>query len=343
MLGTEPDGRGMRKIGNSREKTKDAKRIVIALGGNAIIDARQKGTSEEQLQSIRAVCKDIVESIKEGHQVIITHGNGPQIGNLLNQHKESKDKFPMLPMYLYGAMTQVQIGYMLQQELMNRIKSVGIDLDVVTIITQVLVDIQASAFENPAKPIGPFYDRETKEHYAKEKGYAFMKVTPEGNRPFRRAVPSPYPLRILEEGAIKKIVDAGIILVACGGGGIPVTMGSNGNYHGVNAVIDKDLSGAILAEVVGADILIIITNVEKTYLNFGTANQKALDLVGLQEAKNYLRQGQFSAGSMAPKVEACIRFLVNGGEKAIITALDKSCLALKGKTGTHFVREICEQ
>jgi carbamate kinase len=200
-----------------------------------------------------------------------------------------------------------------------------------------MVDSEDPAFKDPTKPVGPFYDVKTKERYKREQGYNIKKVRPENDRPFRRVVPSPNPLRIIEAQAIKRLVDAGIIIIASGGGGIPVTMDHSGNYHGIDAVIDKDLAGEKLAEAVMADILLILTDVEKVYLNFGTPKQKAINLVRVEEAKDYLSQGQFSSGSMAPKVEACIRFLEFGGERAIITALDKSSLALQGKTGTHFL------
>jgi carbamate kinase len=311
--------------------------IVVALGGNAIQQAHQRGTAEEQLEHIRITCHHLVTVIKEEHKIIITHGNGPQIGNLLIQQEEADKRVPAQPMHLCGAMSQGQIGYMLQQVLQNLLRTEGINRDVLTVITQVLVDSEDVAFEDPTKPVGPFYDAETKKRYEKEKGYAVKKVDSQNDRPFRRVVPSPNPLRILEARAIKRLADVGIIIIASGGGGIPVKINPNGDYHGIDAVIDKDLAGEKLAEAVMADILLILTDVEKAYLNFGTSKQKALDLVHLEEAGQYLEAGHFASGSMSPKVEACIRFLEFGGERAIITALDKSSLALQGKTGTHFL------
>jgi carbamate kinase len=316
---------------------KSSKRIVAALGGNAIQQAHQSGTPEEQLENIRITCYHILMVIKDGHEIVITHGNGPQIGNLLIQQEEADDRVPAQSMHACGAMSQGQIGYMLQQVLQNLLKAEGINQDVMTVITQVMVDSEDPAFKEPTKPVGPFYDLKTKQRYQREKGYVIKKVRPENDRPFRRVVPSPNPLRIIEAQAIKRLVDAGIIIIASGGGGIPVTMDHNGNYHGIDAVIDKDLAGEKLAEAVMADILLILTDVEKAYLNFGTAKQKAINLVQLEEARDYLSQGHFSSGSMGPKVEACIRFLEFGGERAIITAPDKSPLALQGKTGTHFL------
>jgi carbamate kinase len=316
---------------------KSSKRIAVALGGNAIQQAHQRGTSEEQLENIRITCHHIVVMIKEGHKIVITHGNGPQIGNLLIQQEEANGRVPSQPMHCCGAMSQGQIGYMLQQVLQNLLKAEGINQDVLTVITQVMVDSEDPAFKELTKPVGPLYDAKTKQRYERDKGYVIKKVKPENDRPFRRVVPSPNPLRIIEAQAIKRLVDAGIIIIASGGGGIPITMDPMGNYHGIDAVIDKDLAGEKLAEAVMADILLILTDVEKVYLNFGTAKQKAINLVHLEEARDYLSQGHFSSGSMGPKVEACIRFLEFGGERAIITALDKSSVALQGKTGTHFL------
>jgi len=318
-------------------ESQSSKRIVIALGGNAILKAYQKGFVEEQLKNIRITCEQILDMIAKGHKIIITHGNGPQVGNLLIQQEEAHSKVPAMPMDVCGAMSQGQIGYMLEQVLYNLLQAKGVNRDVLTIITQVMVDSEDSAFENPTKPVGPFYDMEIKEHYEKEKNYIIKEVKPGNDRPFRRVVPSPNPLRILEAKALKHLIDAGTIIIASGGGGIPVAMDSKGDYHGVEAVIDKDLAGEKLAEAVIADLLLILTDVEKVFLNFGTPKQMALDLVQLEKVNAYQREGHFSPGSMGPKVEACVRFLEFGGERAIITSLDKASSALEGKTGTHFI------
>jgi carbamate kinase len=323
--------------GKASNKLQSSKCIVIALGGNAILKAHQKGILEEQLENIRVTSEQILEMIAEGHNIIITHGNGPQVGNLLIQQEGAHSKVPAMPMDVCGAMSQGQIGYMLEQVLYNLLQADGINRDVLTVITQVMVDSDDPAFKNPTKPVGPFYDAEAKERYEREKNYIIKEVKPGNHRPFRRVVPSPNPLRILEAKALKRLVDAGIIIIASGGGGIPVAMDSEGNYHGVEAVIDKDLAGEKLAEAVIADLLLILTDVEKVFLNFGTPKQRALDLVRLEEAKAYQKEGHFSPGSMGPKVEACLRFLDFGGERAIITSLDKASSALEGKTGTHFI------
>jgi carbamate kinase len=312
------------------------KRIVVALGGNAIQQAHQKGTAEEQLENVSITCRHIMEMIKEGHKIVITHGNGPQVGNILIQQEEGETKVPALPMDFCGAMTQGEIGYMLQQTLLNLFRTEGMNKDILAVTTQVMVDKEDPGFQNPTKPVGPFYDLEAKKLNEK-KGYIIKEVKPGNSRPFRRVVPSPNPLRILEAKAIKHLVDAGIIIIASGGGGIPVVSDSTGNYQGIDAVIDKDLAGEKLAEAVMADLLIILTDVEKVYLNFNKPDRKPIDLIHLGEAKVYLKEGHFLSGSMGPKVEACLRFLEFGGERAIITALDKASLALQGKTGTHFL------
>jgi carbamate kinase len=314
-----------------------SKHIVIALGGNAILKAHQKGIVQEQLKNIRITSEQILEMIAQGHKIVITHGNGPQVGNLLIQQEEAHSKVPVMPMDVCGAMSQGQIGYMLEQVLDNLLRASGINRDVLTVVTRVMVDNEDPAFQNPTKPVGPFYDAEAKERYENQGNYIIREVKPGNDRPFRRVVPSPKPLRILEAKALKRLADAGVIIIASGGGGIPVTMDSKGNYHGVEAVIDKDLAGEKLAEAIIADVLLILTDVDKVFLNFGTPKQKALDLVRLEEAKAYLKEGHFSSGSMGPKVEACTWFLEFGGERAIITSLDKASSALEGKSGTHFI------
>jgi carbamate kinase len=323
--------------GKKSHTSQPSKRIVIALGGNAILKAHQIGIVEEQLENIRITWEQLLKMIMKGHKIIITHGNGPQIGNLLIQQEEAHSTVPAMPMDVCGAMSQGQIGYMLEQVLHDLLRANGINRDILTVITQVMVDSDESAFKNPTKPIGPFYNMETKARYEKEKAYIIKEVKPGNHRPFRRVAPSPNPLRIIEARALKHLVDVGIIIIAAGGGGIPVTMDSKGNYHGVNAVIDKDLAGEKLAEAVIADLLLILTDVEKVFLNFGKPTQIALDLVQLEKAKVYQKEGHFPPGSMGPKVEACVRFLEFGGEEAIITSLDKASSALEGTTGTHFI------
>jgi carbamate kinase len=311
---------------------------VVALGGNAIKRAEERGTAEEQFRNVRETCKHILAIIKKGYKVVITHGNGPQAGNLLIQQEEASKNVPPQPLDIVGAMTQGQIGYMLQQTLINYLKEAGLNTPVATVLTQVLVDKNDPDFHNPSKPVGPFYTEEEARKLAKKKGYVIKKVKPVGEKMYRRVVPSPNPIAIIERDAIRSLIDAGTIVIASGGGGIPVTMKENGSLEGVEAVIDKDLAGEKLAEVVGADIFLILTDVEKVKLNYGKLNEKDLDRMTLAEAKKYLKEGHFLPGSMKPKIVACVRFLESNGEKAIITSLDKATEALEAKTGTLISR-----
>jgi carbamate kinase len=311
------------------------KRIVIALGGNAIKQAHELGTAQEQMRNIQNSCQQVLQIIQAGYDVVLTHGNGPQVGNILIQQETGISQVPDQPMDICGAMTQGQIGYMLQQALVNGLKAYNFNFNVVTVITQVMVDREDPDFRNPSKPVGPFYDQETGNRYKSERGYQIKQVIPNGERPFRRVVPSPDPIRILEGKALKRLVDTGMIVIASGGGGIPVVLNDHGEFEGIEGVIDKDLAGEKLAEAVGADILLILTDVNKVRLGFGTPPEKDLDRMDVTQAKHYLKEGHFLSGSMAPKIEACIRFLEYGGEEAIITSLNKAWLSIQGQEGTH--------
>lgn len=320
------------------------KRILIALGGNAIKQSNEKGTSEEQFKNCWKTTKNISEIIKNLDQedrLIITHGNGPQVGNLMVQQKLSTDSVPAHPMDVVGAMTQGQIGYMLQQTLINHLKKIGVEIPVCAIINQVLVDKNDPEFfdDNASKPVGNFLtEEEAKEIKKNNPDYVFKKVKPNGEHCWRRTVPSPDPISNLEGVVIKKLVDTGVIVIASGGGGIPVLEDEEGNYKGIEAVIDKDLAGEKLAEIVDADIFLILTDVENAKINYGKANEKSLGKVTFEEVKQYFDEGHFLAGSMGPKVKACLRFLKNGGKKAIITSLDKALEAFKGESGTIIVK-----
>jgi len=319
---------------NSRSKV-----LVVALGGNAIKQAEESGTAEEQFRNIGATCRHILEMIREGYTVIITHGNGPQVGNLMLQQEEGGEVVPPQPLDILGAMTQGQIGYMIQQTLMNYLGEAGGKLSktpVVTVVTQVLVDKNDPEFigENATKPVGPFYSERQAVALRKERGYLVKKVKPTGDRPWRRVVPSPDPITIIEKDAIRHLVKAGAVVVASGGGGIPVISEDRQKLIGVEAVIDKDLAGERLAEAAEASVLLILTDVDKVALNYGKPNQRALDRMSLAESKRYLEEGHFLPGSMGPKVKACIRFLEAGGEKAIITSLNLAGQALRGEAGT---------
>jgi carbamate kinase len=312
------------------------KKIVIALGGNAIKQWNQKGSAEEQLENLRRSCSHMIKIMRRGYPIVITHGNGPQVGNLLIQQEEGARTVPPQPLDVCDAMTQGQIGYMIQQTLLNELKDAGLNRSIVTLVTQVAVDREDPGFQNPTKPVGPFYSNLQKERYEKHWGHVFQKIKMRGEH-YRRVVPSPNPLRILEAEVIKDLLNSGVIVIASGGGGIPVVLDERGHIRGVEAVIDKDLAGEKLAESVDADLLMILTEVDQVYLNFGKKEQKGLRTIRLEEAKQYFQEGQFPAGSMGPKIEACIRFIEYGGKGAIITCLDCADDALDGKQGTHIV------
>jgi len=317
--------------GNGRK----AKRVVIALGGNAILQRGQKGTYEEQMRNVMETARQIAEIIERGYEVVITHGNGPQVGALLLQMDagQSVHGIPAQPMDVAGAMTQGQIGYMIQQALKNELEARGIKRNVVTVVTQTLVSADDPAFQNPSKPVGPFYDEETAKKLAKEKGWV---VVEDAGRGWRRVVPSPDPKALVEAEAIKNLVENGFIVIASGGGGIPV-VNVNGRLEGREAVIDKDLAGERLAETVKAEVFMILTDVNGAAINYGKPNERWLGRVTLEEMRRYYEEGHFKKGSMGPKVLAAMRFVEWGGERAIIAALDKGADALEGKTGTQVV------
>ncbi|NJE76526.1 carbamate kinase [Thermococcus sp. ES12] len=313
------------------------KRVVIALGGNAILQRGQKGTYEEQMANVMKTAKQIVDIILDGdYEVVITHGNGPQVGALL-LHMDAGQAvhgIPAQPMDVAGAMTQGQIGYMIQQAIRNELKRRGVERPVATIVTQTLVDKDDPAFQHPSKPVGPFYDEETAKKLAKEKGWV---VIEDSGRGWRRVVPSPDPKGHVEAPVIVDLVEKGFIVITSGGGGVPVVE-ENGQLKGVEAVIDKDLAGERLAEEVKADIFMILTDVNGAAVNFGKPDERWLGKVTVEELKRYYEEGHFKKGSMGPKVLAAIRFVEWGGERAVIAALDRAVEALEGKTGTQVIK-----
>lgn len=308
------------------------KKIVVALGGNAILQTGQKGTAEEQLANVRLAAEQIAQLVLAGHQVVLTHGNGPQVGNILLQNAAASPAVPAMPLDICGAESQGFIGYLLQQSLVNALREQGVNKPVVTIVTQVVVDANDPAFSKPTKPIGPFYPAEEAQRLM-AKGLAMQEDRARGG--WRRIVPSPVPLRIWEREAIISLIDSGAIVIAAGGGGIPVVQTPAG-LQGVEAVIDKDLAGQRLANDVGADVLLILTDVEAVALDWGLPTQRWLHDVTLAEVEAYQAAGHFQAGSMGPKVAAACNFLASGGEMAIITSLQTATQALAGNTGTRF-------
>ncbi len=309
------------------------KRIVVALGGNALLRKGQKGTYFEQLNNAKRTAKFLADIIENGYEVVITHGNGPQVGAIMLQNEIAKNVVPPIPLDVANAETQALIGYMIQQSLQNELIKRKIDKEVVTLITQVVVDKDDTAFHNPTKFIGPYYKEEEARALMREKGWV-MKPDPRGG--WRRVVPSPDPKDIVEKDIICDLVDQGFIIITAGGGGIPVIR-ENDTYRGVEAVIDKDLASALVGKIVNADTLLILTDVEYAMLNFGTPDQKPIKKIKVKELEKYYEEGHFSPGSMGPKVLACIRFIKWGGERGIIAHLEKSKQALKGETGTIVV------
>jgi carbamate kinase len=312
-----------------------SKRVMIALGGNAIKQPQEKGTFEEQMSNVMIASKQIAEIARMGYEIAITHGNGPQVGNLAIQQEQGADMVPPQPLVVLGAMTQGQIGYMMQQTLHNLLAGDG--KEVVTVVTQLIVSADDPDFQDPTKPVGPFYEEATAKRLAKENKWVVKQVRPTGDKTWRRVVPSPVPIGIAEAKVIRRLVESGVIVIASGGGGIPVIRNGSGKLEGIDAVIDKDRAGAVLAEGVGADIFLILTDVEYALLNYGKENEKPIKRMTVEEAKRYLSEGHFKAGSMGPKVEAALGFVERGGEQAVITSLDKAVAALEGKTGTHIL------
>lgn len=312
-------------------------KIVIALGGNALARPDQKGTYEEQVANVRAVSVQLAQIIRSGHKVVVTHGNGPQVGNLAIQEASTKD-VPEFPLHVLDAMTQGEIGYLIQRELGNALGMAGLALPVASVVTQVLVDRDDPAFKSPSKPIGPFYNGARAKALAEEKGIVMERVDPTSERPYRRVVPSPDPVRIVEEKIVAGMLREGYVVVAGGGGGIPVVRNSAGWYEGVDAVVDKDLCAEKIAEAVGADCLLILTNVDKLKVDYGTERQKSLDSLTVEEAKRLLTLGQFPLGTMGPKVLACVRFVEWGGRQGIIASLEGALDALAGRAGTRITR-----
>jgi len=316
--------------------TNEKKVTVIALGGNAILQPGQKGTFEEQMANVETTCRQLTQMVLSGqYKLVITHGNGPQVGNILLQNETAKDVAAPMPLYVCGAESQGLIGYMIQQSLHNLLQEVGKgDIPVATVVTQVVVDENDPAFQNPSKPVGPFYSEEEAKRLAAEKGYV---VKEDAGRGWRRVVPSPDPIEIFEKEAIRQLIAARSIVIASGGGGIPVVK-KDGKLAGVDAVIDKDLAGERLAVDVEAKIFLILTDVDEVKLNYKTPQERGISHMTVEEAKRYREEGHFAKGSMEPKVRAAIRFIEAGGERAIITSLGKAMEALEGKAGTTITK-----
>ena len=308
------------------------KKLVIALGGNALQEAGKPATAQAQLEVVEKTSEYIADIVERGYEVIVAHGNGPQVGRIVIQNEVASASTPAMPFDVCGAMSQGMIGYHIQQGLSKVLRHRGINKNVVTVVTQVVVDKDDPKFKAPSKPIGPFYTEEEAKAIAEEKGYTMKE---DAGRGWRRVVASPLPVEIVELDAVKTLNDAGFVVVTVGGGGIPVVRNEAGDLEGVAAVIDKDLASEKLARDMDADALVILTAVEKVSINFKKPDQKDLDRMSAAEAKQFIKEGHFAPGSMLPKIEAALNFVESKpGRIAIITSLDKAVDAIEGRAGT---------
>ncbi len=314
--------------------TPNGRVAVVAIGGNSLIKDKQHRTVPDQYEAARETCVHIAGMIEQGWNVAIGHGNGPQVGFILRRSELARHELHEVPLDFCGADTQGAIGYMLQQNLYNEFRRRGIQKQATTIVTQVLVDKDDPAFQNPTKPIGTFMDEVEAVRRTETEGW---KVVEDAGRGWRRVVASPLPQRVIERDAVKELLDAGFVVITVGGGGIPVLEDDDGNLVGTAAVIDKDFASSLLGQSIGADLLLISTAVEKVSLNFGKPNQENLDQMTVAEAKRYIEEGHFAPGSMLPKIQAIIWFLEAGGKEAVITNPENIERALAGETGTRIV------
>lgn len=307
--------------------------VVIAIGGNSLVRSDETGTIQEQFKNARATMKQLVKLVRDGYQLVLTHGNGPQVGNLLLRVEATAPEIVRLPLGVCDADTQGGIGYMLQQVLQNQLALRGIKKTVVSLVTQVEVNPNDPELENPSKPIGPFYSQAEAETRQRERGWCMKE---DAGRGYRRLVPSPKPLRVIELDAVLALVNAGIIPITVGGGGVPVVRKGD-ILDGLDGVIDKDRASALLAETMGADVLAISTGVSNVQVDFGRENARSLEKITASELRKHYEDGQFPAGSMGPKVEAALQFLAAGGQKVIITDPDTLLDALEDRAGTRIV------
>ncbi len=318
--------------------THPAPTVVVALGGHAFMQAGEAGTHEEHLRNARVICERLMLLVERDYRIVITHGNGPQVGALLEREERSRDRLPVAPLDVLVARTEGSLGYYLQQELLNSLRRRDMRRFVVTVVTQVVVDPDDPAFEHPTKPVGPFLSEAEARLRERQSGWV---VADDAGRGWRRRVPSPLPIKIIQHKMIQEAATQGHIVVAAGGGGIPVMRDeSTGDYVGVEAVIDKDRTSGVLAREIEADLLIILSAVDRVYLRFGQPDQAPLGAVTLAECARYIDEGHFPPGSMGPKVHAVQDYLLSGGARGLITS--PACLeaALRGEAGTHFVGRI---
>lgn len=309
-----------------------SQRAVVAIGGNAITRPGQVGTIPEQFANAEQACRDLLVLLEKGFDLVLTHGNGPQVGNMLLRVELSAHQVYTLPLDTCVSDSQGGMGYMLQQVMRNVLAERGLDKTVATVLTQVVVDPDDPAFRAPSKPVGPFYTGE-KARELEKRGW---NVKEDAGRGYRRVVSSPRPKEIVEISAIRTLLEAGTVVIAAGGGGIPVVC-ENGRLRGVEAVVDKDHASSLLAQKLGVDLFLIATSVEQVYLNFGKADQTPLREMTVQEARSYLAEGQFPAGSMGPKIQSAVEFLLHGGKEVLVTDISAVARALAGDSGTRII------
>jgi carbamate kinase len=309
--------------------------VLVAMGGHAFMQKDEKGTIEDHERNAARISGLLMELVEKDYRLVVTHGNGPQVGNLLIQSEQCREEVPPMPLDVLVAMTEGSLGYILQQSLLNRLRERGIKRYVVTVVTQVTVDEGDPAFENPSKPIGPFLTREEAERRREEHGWQLKEDA--AGRGWRRLVPSPRPIKVIQRAMIREAATSGHIVIACGGGGIPIQVRSGGEYAGVEAVVDKDLTSAVLASDVGAELMIVLTAVPHVYVDFAGPNRRPLGAVTLEEIERLQAEGHFPPGSMGPKIDAVVHFLHRGGKRALITDPDSLPAALAGRAGTHFI------
>ncbi len=308
---------------------------LVAMGGHAFIRAHEQGTLDEHDRNAARIVELLTSLIERDYRLVITHGNGPQVGSLLLQHERCRDLVPPMPLDVLVAMTEGSLGYILQQNLLNQLRRKKIERYVVTVVTQVVVDPNDAEFGRPTKPIGPFLTREEAERRRAEWGWAVQEDR--GGRGWRRLVPSPTPMRVVQRKMIREAAVAGHIVIACGGGGVPICVEADNRFRGVEAVVDKDLTTAVLGANIGAELLVILTSVPQVYVDFGKPEQRALSAVTLEEIEELRNAGHFPPGSMGPKIDAVIHFLHHGGGRGLITDPESLPRALEGRAGTHFL------
>lgn len=307
---------------------------VIAFGGNAILPTEQKGLQKEQMNNAKKAASLMIHVVKKGYDLIIVHGNGPQVGNLLIQMEEAVNKIPPFTLEVCDAMTEGSMGFMLEQAIINELRKNSVDKEVATLITQVVVDRNDSAFSTPTKPVGPFYSQYRAQMLMREKKWA---MTEDAGRGFRKVVPSPKPIDIVPKRVLHDLVHSGKIVIAAGGGGIPVIINGRGLFQGVEAVIDKDYASSLIAREIKADLFVILTNVPRVSLNFGQPNETIIPVMSIREAKKHYDEGQFPPGSMGPKIDAAIEYIEGGGKEVLITSASHLKAALINRSGTRII------